>query len=332
MPRGAAQSGRPVEPGSIRSSSCAAPSGQAGMPAPPQSLVGRAFLPARSGSISTHLEEPIDPTVPHSSTAGETHRVRGKYRLRKAGRWEGVGSWRNGPQGAAAPRSIDPPLAVMELYLRGEANALSECFLVSSGTSATRATSRSTRSCGRYIDEFVKRFLTLFTEPDYVPSRGHLAEFVRLNPTISNIVALLGLRDDRRVPRAARRRPGQARQAAGICSARNTVPVNRASFFNLDPALGERLVPRLRLDLPARPARPGRLGQPPGPLRVRRPPARPDALADAQLLRLHLCGERRRPARPLGDQRVGPGGRRGPPGGPEPPQPPEGRGRERELG
>jgi hypothetical protein len=96
-------------------------------------------------------------------------------------------------QPAAAPAFS--PQVLLDLYLRRRHDELSECFLAILRHFRDTTYHELDDQGRRFVNEFVKLFLTLFTQADYLPSRPHLLEMVALNATISNLVALSCFRD-----------------------------------------------------------------------------------------------------------------------------------------
>lgn len=135
------------------------------------------------------------------------------------------------------PQSPPPafsPQALMGLYLQGKHDALSKAFL--SLLRHFRATSYHTLDVrGRmFVNEFVKVFLHLLTQADYVPGPDHLAEFVRLNLTVSNLVAMSAFGTTDAYLDLVGDAPGKRMT---LHSARNAGGPPRRAFFDSDPAL-----------------------------------------------------------------------------------------------
>ena len=123
------------------------------------------------------------------------------------------------------------------LSLQGQSDPLSECFL--SVLRHFQSTSYHTivEAGRRFLDEFVETYLTLFTKADYLPSDSHRTEFVRLNATISNLVALSRFQTTDAYLSRLSNGPADLAKRLALCSARNTTAIDRASFFDADPVL-----------------------------------------------------------------------------------------------
>jgi len=129
------------------------------------------------------------------------------------------------------------PQELMANYLRGRFDAMSESFLAVLRHFRATTYHMLDAQGQRFVNEFAKHFLTLFTQHDYVPARTHLNEFVSLNPTISNLVALSSFRTTDSYLALLSSGPGDFGKYLALCSARNSVVPDRKSFFDVDPPL-----------------------------------------------------------------------------------------------
>jgi hypothetical protein len=139
-----------------------------------------------------------------------------------------------------ATRSSPPafsPQALLDQFLKGRHEALSESLLAVL-RHFRDATYHTLDAQGQYfVNEFVKTFLYLFTQAEFVPKPEHLAEFVRLNSTISNLVAMSCFGTTDPFLFLLGDRPGAAGKRMALLSARNAFPFDRSSFFDADPEL-----------------------------------------------------------------------------------------------
>ena len=87
------------------------------------------------------------------------------------------------------------------------------------------------------IDDFTKAFLTLFTDADFIVPNEHRTEYVRLNETISNLVALSQFRTTDAFLEMLGPVPVNLVKFLTLCSARNQIKLDRKAFFDVDPAL-----------------------------------------------------------------------------------------------
>jgi hypothetical protein len=123
------------------------------------------------------------------------------------------------------------------LYLQGDSNALSGTFLRVLRYFRDTPCQNLDAAARTRIDDFVALFLALLTEQDFQPTADHQLEFVRLNATISNLVALSSFQTTD--PFLARLGAGPADFAKllALCSARNRFVLDRRSLFDADPVL-----------------------------------------------------------------------------------------------
>src|SRR5262245_14122916 len=97
------------------------------------------------------------------------------------------------PSGANVLVGFDPR-KLIELYLGGRHDELSQEFLsVLAHFEATSYLALSPK-VQYFINAFVKIFLSLFTQPDYIISERHIDPFLWKNPTIANLVAVSSFR------------------------------------------------------------------------------------------------------------------------------------------
>jgi hypothetical protein len=145
----------------------------------------------------------------------------------------------SGVPGASPPPTVPAfsPQALMQCYLRGRHDDLSEGFLAILRHFRETTYHKLERQGQHFVNEFVKHFLHLFTQSDYVPRRDHQIEFVRLNLTISNLVALSSFKTTEPYLELLGGQPGNLAKLLALYSARNRASYNRASFFDADPAL-----------------------------------------------------------------------------------------------
>ena len=138
--------------------------------------------------------------------------------------------------GRHAPPAFSPQV-LMGLYLQRRHDELSENLLAVLRHFRDATYHTLDRQGQYFVDEFVKHFLTLFTQDDYAPSRAHLTEFVRLNLTVSNLVALSRFGTTDPFLELLRDRPHGLGKILALYSARNRAAFDRATFFDADPAL-----------------------------------------------------------------------------------------------
>jgi predicted O-linked N-acetylglucosamine transferase (SPINDLY family) len=87
------------------------------------------------------------------------------------------------------------------------------------------------------INFFLKNFLYLFTQPDYVLSDGYLMRFIELNPTISNLVAMSNLNTTDVYLSILIHQPNNFAKILALYSARNSLKFNYKVLFDADSRL-----------------------------------------------------------------------------------------------
>src|SRR5689334_13231158 len=91
--------------------------------------------------------------------------------------------------GSAAPAF--KPRDLMGLYLQGRFDDLSQRFLgILAHFEKTPHHALASRQDRYFVNAFVKIFLHLFTQPDYIIGDTHIVPFLRQNLTISNLTAV----------------------------------------------------------------------------------------------------------------------------------------------
>jgi hypothetical protein len=87
------------------------------------------------------------------------------------------------------------------------------------------------------IIQFVKIFLTIFSQPDYVIPEDSVYHFVSLNELISNVVAMTPFRTTDGFLELLRYQPNNLVKILTLYSARNRARFDRRSFFDAQPHL-----------------------------------------------------------------------------------------------
>jgi hypothetical protein len=135
-----------------------------------------------------------------------------------------------------APRDFDPR-QLLKLYIDGEYDQVSEVFL-DVFTHFQNYPRYLLDDCGQYyINVFVKSFLYLFTQIDYVVSPAYQARFVAHNLTIANLVSASGFQTTDAFLEIMRHQENNFVKILTLYSARNQVQFDRRKLFDLDPVL-----------------------------------------------------------------------------------------------
>ena len=92
------------------------------------------------------------------------------------------------------PQPRFDPKELVDLYQRQAYERLSVSFLEILGHFERQTYYSLDAQAQYFIDVFVKNFLYIFTQPDYVLTDQHAVRFIELNLAISNLVAMSGFR------------------------------------------------------------------------------------------------------------------------------------------
>src|SRR5437879_34810 len=137
-----------------------------------------------------------------------------------------------------AIRSVNlEPREIFQLYLEGNNQRLTESlFSVFDylGETTYQELDDSTRAS---IIQFVKVFLTVFTQPDYVIPESYIYRFVDQNELISNIVAMTPFQNTDGFLELLRYQPSNLVKILTLYSARNRIRFDRRAFFDAHPQL-----------------------------------------------------------------------------------------------
>jgi hypothetical protein len=129
------------------------------------------------------------------------------------------------------------PRELFRMYLDGDHNGLTEQVLgVLDYLNKTTYLELDDANRAGLI-QFVKTFLTLFTQPDYVIPEQHVYTFVGLNELISNLVAMTPFRTTDGFLDLLRYQPSNLAKILTLYSARNRARFDRRSFFDAHPHL-----------------------------------------------------------------------------------------------
>ena len=88
-----------------------------------------------------------------------------------------------------------------------------------------------------FINVFVKNFLYIFTQADYVLSDRYVSKFIQLNLTISNLVAISDFKNTDPYLELLKLQPQNYAKLLTLCSARNNFQIDRRTFFDASPEL-----------------------------------------------------------------------------------------------
>lgn len=88
-----------------------------------------------------------------------------------------------------------------------------------------------------FVNAFVKNFLYLFTQPDYLLSDVFVRRFIQLNLTISNLVAISDFKTTDAYLELLKLQPQNYAKILTLCSARNSFKLDRKSIFDASPEI-----------------------------------------------------------------------------------------------
>lgn len=137
-------------------------------------------------------------------------------------------------QGSGRFPVVDPRRLIAQ-YTAGRHEELAGDFLEVFYECRRKTFRRLDSSDQEALETFVRLFLTLFTQSDFRPSQAALHAFVGLGAVISNVVSLSGFGTTDPFLRLLRVDSRDLPKFLTLCSARNTISVDRRRIFELDP-------------------------------------------------------------------------------------------------
>src|SRR5437763_1279104 len=115
------------------------------------------------------------------------------------------------------------PRQLMELYVREKFEQLSERFLEVLRYFHNTTLPTLDKAQQYYVDAFVKVFLHLFTQTNFRPPDHHVEPYLRLNLTVSNLVAMSSFRTTDPYLEVLKQQPYNLAKILALLSARNRV-------------------------------------------------------------------------------------------------------------
>jgi len=129
------------------------------------------------------------------------------------------------------------PRELLELYLNQEYDQLSEIFLQVLEHFQNKTYVALDFNLRYFINVFVKNFLYLFTQPEYILSDRHVNRFIKHNLTISNLVAMSSFKTTDAYLQILNDQPRNFAKLLSLYSARNTVKFEKKALFDANPQL-----------------------------------------------------------------------------------------------
>jgi len=124
------------------------------------------------------------------------------------------------------------PRVILQLYLNQEYDQLSELFLQVWEHFQNKTYYAMDLNLQYFINVFVKNFLYIFTQPDYILSDRHVNRFIKQNLTISNLVAMSCFKNTDAYLQILNEQPRNFAKLLTLYSARNTVKFDREALFD----------------------------------------------------------------------------------------------------
>ena len=172
------------------------------------------------------------------------------------------------------------PRDLMGLYLAGRFDDLSDRFLgILAHFEKTPYHILASRQEQYFVNAFVKIFLNLFTQPDYVLGEPHIVPFLCQNLTISNLTAVSSFRTTDAFLALLADQEANFVKTLTLYSARNTLKIDRRKFFDLEPAQASLWYSTYGQIFSQRPGDRNRLPQLARAFRIRRRPLQSDVPA-----------------------------------------------------
>lgn len=88
-----------------------------------------------------------------------------------------------------------------------------------------------------FVNAFLKSFLYIFTQPDYILSDRYVTRFIQFNLTISNLVAISDFKTTDSYLEILKLQPQNYAKILTLCSARNSFQFQRKDFFDASTEL-----------------------------------------------------------------------------------------------
>lgn len=122
-------------------------------------------------------------------------------------------------------------------YMKGECEQLSSKFL----DILTHFHNQTYYGMGPqeqlFLNNFVKNFLFIFSQPEFVIPDAHILQYVRMNRVISNVVYLTEQKTTDAALDVVKMQQGNFIKILTLWSARNSVKFDRKAFFDINPEL-----------------------------------------------------------------------------------------------
>lgn len=124
------------------------------------------------------------------------------------------------------------PREILTLYLNQQYDLLSETLIKVLEHFDNITYYQLDNNAHYFVNAFVKNFLYVFTQPDYILSDGHGVRFIQLNAAIANVVSMSGFKNTNAYLEILKNQPNNFLKLLALYSARSTYPLDRKEIFD----------------------------------------------------------------------------------------------------
>ncbi|MGB2926581.1 MAG: hypothetical protein WBB82_14880 [Limnothrix sp.] len=132
------------------------------------------------------------------------------------------------------------PHRYLRLYLEGQYDELSELLIEVLGHFEQVLYVEATAELQYFVDVFIKNFLYLFSQPDYIVGDRHALRFIQLNPVIANLTAISYQRTTDFYLELLQRQPQNYIKILALLNPRCTIELDYLQLFETNASLSSR--------------------------------------------------------------------------------------------
>lgn len=132
------------------------------------------------------------------------------------------------------------PRNYLQLYLDGRYDELSEACIQVLEHFEQVPYGEATAELQYFVDVFIKNFLYLFSQPDYIVGDRHALRFIQLNPVIANLTAISHQRTTDFYLELLQRQPQNFIKILTLLNPRCTIEIDYLQLFETNAALASR--------------------------------------------------------------------------------------------
>ena len=144
------------------------------------------------------------------------------------------------PQNAGLGQVVLDPRQLMQWYLTGRYDDMSETFLALIREILNRGVDKSIAASPDLIDAFLQNLFYFFTRPDYVVSEKYAVRFITQSLAIGNLTAASSFETTDPQVRMVMKQPLNLIKLLTLLSPRNTIPIDRKKIFDVSPKYASR--------------------------------------------------------------------------------------------